>query len=220
MIRAITFDLDDTLWPVTPVIEAAERAVTDWFRETVPDHSHHFETEALRELREQAAASHPHLAHDLSELRRVSLRAACRRAGVDEALAEPAFRIFFRARNRVRLYPDVRPALARLARRHRLAALTNGNADLRLTGLSEWIGFSVSAIEAGAPKPDPRMFHHAAERLGLPPGQILHVGDDPERDVAGARAAGFRAVLLDREGRHDRRHGVPVIQHLAELNAY
>lgn len=203
MIQAITFDLDDTLWPVAPVIAAAERAVHDWFAKRQPPVAERFDVEGLRRLRIEIANRHPDKAHDLSAMRRLSLREACRRSGVDEAHAEPAFQTFFRARNRVQLYPDAAPTLARLAAHHPLVALTNGNADLELTGIREWFRFSVSAIQAGAAKPDPQMFHHAAERLGLPTHRILHVGDDPERDVAGARAAGCRAVLLDRDDRHD-----------------
>lgn len=202
MIQAITFDLDDTLWPVAPVIAAAEQAVHDWFAERVPTVAERFDVEDLRQLRIEVAEHYPDRAHDLSTMRRLSLREACRRSGVDEVHAEAAFQAFFKARNRVHLYPDAAPTLARLAAHHPLVALTNGNADLQLTGLHEWFRFSVSAIQAGAAKPDPRMFHHAAERLNLPAHRILHVGDDPERDVAGAQAAGCHAVLLDRDDRH------------------
>lgn len=218
MIQAITFDLDDTLWPVGPVIAAAEQAVHDWFAEQLPPVAERFDVEGLRRLRIEIADRHPDKAHDLSAMRRLSLREACRCSGVDEAHAEPAFQTFFRARNRVTLYPEVASTLSRLAEHHPLVALTNGNADLRLTGLHRWFRFSVSAIQAGAAKPDPRMFHHAAERLNLPADRILHVGDDLDRDVAGARAAGYQAVLLDRDGHHD---GVnlPRIRRLDELPA-
>lgn len=220
MIQAITFDLDDTLWPVAPVIAAAEQAVHDWFAERLPPVAARFDVEGLRQLRMEVANRHPDKAHDLSAMRRLSLREACRRSGVDEAHAEPAFQAFFRARNRVTLYPEAAPTLARLAEHRPLVALTNGNADLRLTGLHQWFRFSVSAIQAGAAKPDPQMFHHAAERLDLPAHRILHVGDDPDRDVAGARAAGYRAVLLDRDNRYGNGPSdLPRIRRLDELPA-
>lgn len=219
MIQAITFDLDDTLWPVESVIAAAEQAVHDWFADRVPAVSDRFDVEGLRRLRLEVAERHPEQAHDLSAMRRLSLREACLRSGVDEAHAEPAFQAFFQARNRVRLYPDAAPALSRLAAHHPLVALTNGNADLRLTGIHAWFRFSVSAIQAGAAKPDPRMFHHAAKRLNVPTHRILHVGDDPERDVAGAHAAGCRAVLLDRHDRYRDDGELPRIRRLDQLPA-
>lgn len=217
MIRAITFDLDDTLWPVAPVIAAAEQAVHEWFLANAPAVAERFDVAALRALREQTGREHPELAHDLSGLRRLSLEKACQRCGVDESLAEAAFSAFFAARNRVQPYPDVGRCLSSLAHRHPLAALTNGNACLHLTGFEHYFRFSISAIEAGAAKPDPRMFLHAARRLELAPAEILHVGDDPERDVSGALAAGFHSVLLDRDGAHTGFSEAPVIRSLDEL---
>jgi len=216
-IRAISFDLDDTLWPVSPVIEAAEQAVHDWFSHHSPAVARRFDVEGLRQLRLAVADHHPEQAYDLSLMRRLSLRSACRQAGVDEAMAEPAFQAFFQARNRVQWYEDVSDVLPLLADRHPLVALSNGNADLALTGLAPWFRFGISAIEAGAAKPDPRMFHHAAQRLQLDPAEILHVGDDPFRDVVGARVAGCPAVLLDRSGRHVADSPVPVVRSLREL---
>lgn len=58
---------------------------------------------------------------------------------------------------------------------------------------------NASAV-AGVSKPDPRLYALTAEKFGLPPGAVLHVGDDPANDIAAARAAGMRAVLLDRKG--------------------
>lgn len=217
-IAAITFDLDDTLWPVRPVIRAAEQELHDWFGVHEPVIPARFDVADLARLREQIAARRPDIAHDLSALRHASLQEAARQAGADPAIADPAFRVFFEARNRVAFYPDVPRVLPELARRHPLAALTNGNACLERTGAGRWLGFAVSAIEAGAPKPDARMFRAAAERLGLPPERILHVGDDPEHDLQGARRAGFQAALIDREGRFDSaRIASPVLRDLAEL---
>ncbi|MEA5445764.1 HAD-IA family hydrolase [Gammaproteobacteria bacterium AB-CW1] len=201
-IQAISFDLDDTLWPVAPVITAAEQAVHDFFASQAPTVAERFDVAGLRDLRVSLARELPHLAHDLSLMRRLSLERACQISGVSTDLAEPAFQVFFQARNRVEWYPDVAATLGRLAQRFPLVALTNGNADLQLTGLAEWFRFSLSAIEVGAAKPDPAMFHAAADRLALAPEQILHVGDDPGCDLAGAHSAGFQAVLIDRQGRH------------------
>jgi FMN phosphatase YigB (HAD superfamily) len=94
----------------------------------------------------------------------------------------------------------VLPALARLAARYPLVSLSNGNADLERIGLKHFFRDSISARECGVAKPAARIFHAACERLGLPPHAVLHVGDDPELDVAGAGAAGLRSVWLNRNG--------------------
>ena len=65
-------------------------------------------------------------------------------------------------------------------------------------------------------KPDPRAFRLLADRLGVEPGEILFIGDDVERDIAGATAAGMIACQFLRPGR-ERAAGVPVIESLVEL---
>ncbi|MBD8525489.1 HAD-IA family hydrolase [Pseudoxanthomonas sp. CAU 1598] len=198
MIRAITLDLDDTLWPIAPVIERAEHAVQAYFAEYCPEVAKRFPITAMRALRERIAAQHPHLSHDFSEQRRLSLRAALDACAAPHAHLEPAFEAFFSARNQVELYPDSEAALRLLAARFPLAALTNGNADLGRIGLAEWFCFSLGAREHGAPKPVASIFLAACDRLNTAPEYTLHVGDDPWLDVEGARAAGLRTCWINR----------------------
>ena len=114
------------------------------------------------------------------------------------ALATAAYAIFFRERNRVDFYADAEAGLQRLAARLPVAALTNGNADLGAVGIAPLFVFSLSAREYGAAKPDAGLFHEACKRLGLPPHDVLHVGDDPRTDIAGAAAAGLQTCWIDR----------------------
>jgi FMN phosphatase YigB (HAD superfamily) len=108
--------------------------------------------------------------------------------------------MFFRARNEVVLYDDVRPTLERLVHTHRLFAISNGNADLAAIGLADYFEASLSAREAGMLKPDPRIFDILLQRSGLRAAEVVHVGDDPEADVEGARGAGVQPVWLNRDG--------------------
>jgi putative hydrolase of the HAD superfamily len=92
--------------------------------------------------------------------------------------------------------PGVSEALAGLrARGLALAVVANWDCalpeHLERIGLARWFDTVVTSAEAGAPKPDPRPFRLALERLGVDPDRALHVGDRPE-DEAGARAAGLR----------------------------
>lgn len=197
-IRAITLDLDDTLWPIWPVIERAERALHGWLEAHCPRTAARFPIVEMRALRASVADAHPHLTHDYCAQRTLSLQQAMQASGDDPARAVDAFEVFMAERNRVELYPDALQGLHRLGARHRLAALTNGNADLQRIGLAGHFEFALGAREFGRAKPDPSIFLAACERLQLAPHEVLHVGDDPELDVLGARAAGLHCAWINR----------------------
>lgn len=198
-IRAISLDLDDTLWPIWPTIERAEQVLLQWLVQHAPATATMCATPAaLREIRTHMVQHRPDLQHDMSALRRESIRLALTRAGDDPALAEPAFEVFFEQRHRVELFPDVLPALEFLSRRYPLVSLSNGNADLQRVGLARFFCGAVSAQGFGVPKPDPRIFHAAALQAGVTPDEVLHVGDDTVLDVLGAQGAGMQAAWANR----------------------
>lgn len=196
--RGITLDLDDTLWPIAPVIERAEAALHDWMLTHAPNAAARYPVAAMRTLRDAVARANPQLAHDFTAQRKLSLAQAFAECGHDRELVEAAFQAFHTARNRVALYPDVMRALDRLAAHAPLAALTNGNADLAQIGLQHRFAFALGAREHGRAKPDASIFHAACARLGIAPHDALHVGDDPEHDIAGAARAGLRTCWINR----------------------
>lgn len=199
-IRALTLDLDDTLWPIGPTIVRAEATLRSWLSLHAPRVVRRYDAAAMRVMRDAVARDWPDRAHDLSALRRETLRRLLAGAGEDEALAAPAFDVFFAERQRVDLYDDALPALQRLAARWPVLALSNGNADLHRVGLADWFSGSLSAREAGVGKPDRRIFEVACARLGCAPGEVLHIGDDLALDVRGALAAGLQAAWVRRDG--------------------
>lgn len=199
-ILAISLDLDDTLWPIAPAIEAAERALDAWLREHHPHVAEAWPIAALRGLRERVALERPDLAHDYTAQRRLTLAQAFATSGGGDAHVDSACEAYIAARNRVDCYADALPALAALAARRPLVSISNGNADLVRIGLHHHFAHRLSARECGVAKPAPQIFHEACARLGLAPAQVLHVGDDPNLDVAGARAAGLRTAWLNRSG--------------------
>ena len=218
-IRAITFDLDDTLWPFAPIGERIETALHAWFIEHSPRTAERFPIEDMRKLRERVFAEFPQHAHDLGLLRRLTIERALKESGDDPALASAAYAIFFRERNRVDFYPDALDGLRRIAAHLPVAALTNGNADLAAIGIAELFRFQLGAREYGAAKPDAGLFHEACRRLGFAPGEILHVGDHPQMDVAGAANAGLRSCWIDR-GDHAWPDALPRADlHIATLTA-
>jgi FMN hydrolase / 5-amino-6-(5-phospho-D-ribitylamino)uracil phosphatase len=199
-IQAIIFDLDDTLWDCMPVIVRAEHALMEFLRMHYPRVVEQHDIDSMRAFRVQVAREHPAMRHDFTWLRLESLRRHAREAGYPDAMAEAAFEVFYRARNEVVLYDDVRPALARLVRDYRLFAITNGNASLRAIGLDDYFEATLSAREAGMSKPDPRIFDILLQRAALTHAAAAHVGDDPAADVEGARGAGVLPVWLNRAG--------------------
>jgi putative hydrolase of the HAD superfamily len=197
-VRAITLDLDDTLWPFPPVGARIERVLDDWFREHSPRTAQMFPIPAMRELRERVFASNPQLAHDLSALRRLTLEIALRESGGALHRLDEAYEVFYAERNRVEFYPDTLEALDRLARRVPLASLSNGNADLRRIGLADRFAACLHSREHGAAKPEASFFHAACAQLRLQPHEVLHVGDHADLDVRGAARAGLRSCWLNR----------------------
>ncbi len=200
-LQVLSFDLDDTLWPVGPVIEAAERELYAWLQRSYPSAARGHSIETMRALREAVGAQFPQHSHDLTFLRREALARQFGAAGHDQALADHALEVFLTARNRVALYPDVRPALERLRARYRLFAVSNGNADLQRCGIADLFAGHVTARGAGAAKPDERIFMRMLGEAGVRAADVLHVGDDPLADVDGARRAGLQAVWLNRDAR-------------------
>ena len=198
-IKAISLDLDDTLWPVLPTIERAEKVLHQWLVEHAPMAAALFSSpEALREIRDYMRANKPELKHDLSAIRRESIRLALYRAGENPLLAEEAFEVFFAERQRVTLFQDARPALEFLSARFPLVSISNGNADLQRVGVAGFFRASISAREFGVGKPDPRIFHAAAGAVEVAVEQVVHVGDDTTLDMLGALNAGMQAAWVNR----------------------
>jgi FMN hydrolase / 5-amino-6-(5-phospho-D-ribitylamino)uracil phosphatase len=226
-VKAISFDLDDTLWPIWPVIERAEAALLSWLQQHAPMTAALFASPtALREIREHmhdvVLKKKPHMAHDLGAIRKESIRLALYRAGDDPLLADGAYQVFFAARNQVEYYEDALPALKLLSARYPLVSLSNGNAQLDLVGIAHYFQDAVNAKSVGVGKPDQRIFQAAAQAAGVAAHEVLHVGDDMALDVLGALDAGMQAVWLNRQGKlwaHEHTQPTLEIASLLELTA-
>jgi putative hydrolase of the HAD superfamily len=198
-LQALCFDLDDTFWDIRRVLERAEQRVAEFLATRYPLLARHSRAE-LMAARIALAREVPERAHDLTWLRTETLRRLAIAAGYPGAVGEEAFEVFIVARNEVELFPDVRPALDRLAARYTLATFSNGNADLGRIGLAPLFAVTLNAERVGVAKPHPEAFAAVARELGCEPGRMLYVGDDPHADVAGARAAGLRTAWINRHG--------------------
>jgi putative hydrolase of the HAD superfamily len=101
------------------------------------------------------------------------------------------------------LYPEVSEVLGALHGRFDLSIISNFDGRLRMIlehlGISKYFRHIFLSSELGADKPDPLIFRLATQVSGFAPNEILHVGDDPERDWGAATKAGLQVFKLDRK---------------------
>jgi 2-haloalkanoic acid dehalogenase type II len=197
-IKAIIFDLDDTLWPLRSLISRAELSLFAWLLEKVPAIGEHHTVDSLRERRMAMIPTDPRFSYDLWALRHTALLQVLDEFQADLKLADEGMQVFAHARNQVEMFDDVPHALALLQQEYVLATISNGFADLQAIGLAPHFQFSLAAHEFGCAKPDPRIFQAALERLQLPAHEVMYVGDDLRLDVAGAQEVGMRAAWMNR----------------------
>ena len=198
-IRALLFDLDDTLWPITPVIVQAEQVLFAWLAAHAPRVAASYSIDMMRQQRIQLMQARPELAIDLQALRYQALLDTFLRCDEDPALVTAAMQVFNQARNQVQLFDDVAHCLPHLAKLVKLGSLTNGAADLEAIGLAHHFEVSLSAHKIGKAKPDPHVFLLACEALKLQPEQVAYIGDDLRLDVEGAQKAGLTGIWLNRQ---------------------
>jgi HAD superfamily hydrolase (TIGR01549 family) len=219
-IKAITLDLDDTLWPIAPTIAGAEQDLNDWFSAYAPKTAALTrQSEIKQDIRSQVIQKHQTRLHDLGFLRTEMIRESLRRAGDDPQLADIAYGVFDSARQRVNLFHGVKKALNRLAAHYRLVAISNGTADVFVTPAGLYFEAAFKAHEVGTAKPDAKIFHAAVSHLELKAEQVLHIGDDAVADAWGAKEAGMQAVWLNPDG-HPWPHAQPqpwTVRHLSEV---
>lgn len=222
--KAVLFDLDDTLWPIAPVILEAEKILFAWLAEHAPRVAERFTIATLRQARLELLARRPEFAVDLHALRHAGLVAAFEQVGEDPGKVALAMTEFFAARNAVTPFDDVVPGLLWLQQRVLVGSVTNGVADLQTIGLAHHFRASLSAREYGRAKPDPGIFLAGCAALGVAPHEALYVGDDLLLDVQGAQQAGLRAAWMNRSGKvndlaHEVRPDVEV-HSLAQLTGW
>ncbi len=203
MIKVVSFDLDDTLWAVQPVIRQANHALYQWLDAHAPRFTQRYAPEDFATLRTSVVQAHPHWAHSVTAIRLAVLKHGLAESGYrgdeNERLTRAAFACFLEARNRVTLFDDAQQMLNTLMTRYRLVALSNGNADIQRVGLSRFFEFALNADDVGTAKPDPLMFHTMLERCGVAANEVMHIGDSPAHDVLGAQNAGLNSLWVNFE---------------------
>lgn len=201
-IKAVIFDLDDTLWPQMPLITGAEQAMFAWLAVHAPKITEHHNLQTMRAIRDELLPTNPRFSFDLWALRSAILTKMFTEHGEDVSKVEHAMQVFAKARNQVQMYDDVMPVLNTLGKHFRLGSISNGFADLSEIGLADHFKVSLAAHQFGCAKPDPRIFLAACEQLNVAPAQAVYVGDDVLLDVQGAQQAGLKGVWVNRAGKN------------------
>lgn len=199
-IKAISFDLDDTFWDCAPVIVRAEDTLYSWLSERYPAVTKKHARESMPQMRANMYETHPHLSTDVSMMRKAFLQQLLADYDDNEQRAEEAFAIFYQARSEVILYEGTHELLTSLKPGFKLAAITNGNADLNMIGLADYFEDIQCATLTNPPKPASDMFDSCCVNLGINNAELLHVGDNPQTDVIGGFLAGAQTVWFNQTG--------------------
>lgn len=202
MIKCITFDLDDTLWAVDPVVRAANHTLYEWLYVNAPLFNKTYQLRDLNTLRTAVLLQQPDIGYSVSRIRMAVLQYGLEQAGYtfSEAtqLAEQAFSVFYQARQKVEFFEHALTMLEALkSHGYLLGAISNGNADVKQVGLAHLMDFQFSADSVGVEKPDPLIFQQMLVHTQLRPEQVIHVGDHPVHDIEGAKGAGLWSIWVN-----------------------
>ena len=202
-IKSISFDLDDTLWPLMPNIMEAEKTTNEWIKDNFPGTAALLGKQDVIEIRDKLIKEDPNLINQISDLRKLMFYELNIRAGYgneeSENMAEEAFEIYFKGRNAVTFYEGVIETLELLKSDYSLGVVTNGNADLQVIGIDNLFDYIFSAADLNAHKPDPVMFEAVINRTGLRAEEICHIGDHPINDVKASLDFGMTPIWFNYE---------------------
>lgn len=211
-VECVVFDLDDTLWGQKANLHAAQDAMLAALADCYPSESKAMQSELklhhadmmkssqdgeylafLEEIR-RSMSIHPDRKHDFTFLRTKTIE----RLTGSEAIAKEMMNVWLQKRNNPVFFPGALEALRALRDAGvQIGTLTDGNADGHvIEGLKDIVDFCVSSVEAGASKPARKAFALCETKSGCAPESMVMVGDNAQKDVAGARAAGWRAIWV------------------------
>lgn len=192
--RALTFDLDDTLYDNGPIIRSATAKLATYLA------NNHPEVSLLAQRQWQAArrtAIHedPRLASDMSQLRMIILARLAAQVGYSESqqkhIADEGYQVFYQARSHFSIDKNVYSLLETLARSCPLVAITNGNVDLNSVGIDGFFSCVLQANIDAPMKPSPFMFNQALQHLQMPAEDVMHIGDHLVKDIWAAHQLDF-----------------------------
>ena len=200
--KAISFDLDDTLYDNRPIIKKAEVDFIIYLNKTYSELSE-LTAHQWNLYKKHLANEFPALVEDVSQWRVEILKRIMTIYGITEykvaEYAPTAFAEFLRLRSDFNVPAASLVLLEKLAARYPVIAITNGNVDEKQIGLDKKFQFILKAGSEFKAKPHHDLFVEAAARLKIDVSDILHIGDHLISDVFGAQNNGAQAVWLNED---------------------
>ena len=211
-IKAISFDLDDTLYSNKPVMMAIEKKMIAYFAKHLAAQQHklpkafaNFTMRYWYQFRRQAISKHPELSNDVVRVRLESYRLGLSSLGYSkeeaQKMAQAAVDYFIALRSDFSVPNASKELLAKLGKRYTLVAISNGNVDCHALGIADYFHHIYHAgwqknEQLLKQKPSTDMFDLACQQLAIVPQQLLHVGDCGRSDIQGALRAGCQSAWL------------------------
>ena len=200
-IKAVSFDVDGTLWDFEEVMRRSLHYVLKELGKFDLTAARMLDVEKMIEIRNRVANELKGKVTNLEKVRLEAFRQTLREVGrPNDALASHLNQVFFKHRfEDVKLFDDALPTLEALRARYTIGIVSNGTGYPRQRGLENIFKFLVFSQDCGIEKPDQRIFRIALKRAECSSKQLLHVGDSLQDDVMGALKAGIKCVWLNRK---------------------
>lgn len=199
-IKAMTFDLDDTLYDNRPIIRQVESQMVEWLHQQHPVSA----TQPLSwwyDLKCTLAQHDSWLTNDVTLWRHTQIEQGLIQLGYQQQqatqAANDAIEQVLKLRSNFTVPKESHQVLAKLAKTVPLVAITNGNVDVAKIGLADYFSLVLKAGPDGYAKPQRDLFDKAQQFLALPAKDILHVGDHLVSDVLGAKQSGMQACWFN-----------------------
>lgn len=198
--KAISFDLDDTLYNNHPIIKKAEKSFLIYLNETYPELSE-LTAHQWNLYKKLVLKENPSLINDVSLWRLKILQKIMVIFGITEykaiEYAKIAFAEFLRLRSDFNVPAESITLLEKLSQHYPVIAITNGNVDEKQIGLHDKFQFILKAGGSFAAKPQADLFIAAAKQLNIEVSEILHIGDHLISDVFGAQNNHAQAIWFN-----------------------
>ncbi|MWP62480.1 5-amino-6-(5-phospho-D-ribitylamino)uracil phosphatase YigB [Gilliamella sp. Pas-s25] len=198
-IKAFTFDLDDTLYDNSMIVEKAEEEMV----KTLQRHEQlcTLTTSDFFAEKYSVLASYPEIYHDVIVWRIQTIKSLLSKTNIPVSkfadVIDESVTCFNFWRHKINVPESTHLLLTKLATKYPLAVITNGNVDIHQIGLGDYFQFSLRGGEHGRSKPFPEIFNLASDKLAISSHHILHVGDNLLTDVNGAINNGFLACFIN-----------------------
>ncbi len=196
-IKVISFDLDDTLWDNSGVIETCLQKLYDFLCLHEPLIKKHFTIDSMERISQQLIQLEKPEYENMTLLRKAVIRQMLQEVAGDESLINPAFAVFYHWRNQITIPEISSQVLSYLQKEYTIVATSNGNSNLHKIGLAGYFDKHLIAGIHGRAKPSAEMLTNLLEFYHLGPNQLLHVGDSYQTDILSAKAAKVECIKLD-----------------------